>query len=112
MERLTKVNRQNGYVSIDGVEYNECLKRLAEIEDKLESGQALELPFNVGDKVYLVRRNRNFKWVVSRTQVTMYLKHSRLLVKCACDSEWHELEDVFADKKQADARLQEILEKQ
>ncbi len=84
------------------------LCRLAELEDKLESGQALELPFNVGEKVYLVRRNRNLKWVVSRTKVTMYLIHNRLLVKCACDSEWHEPQDMFATKEQAEARLKEL----
>lgn len=44
MQRLTKVNKQNSYVSIDGVGYNECLQRLAELEDKLENGQLLELP--------------------------------------------------------------------
>ncbi len=45
-ERLTKVNKQNGYVSIDGAGYNKCLERLAELEDKIESGE-LDFSCNV-----------------------------------------------------------------
>lgn len=113
-ERLTNRNAW-GEVTVSGKDdrdierkYRAITNRLAELEDKLESGQMLELPHRVGDKVYLVRRNRNLKWVVSKTTVSMYLKHSRLLVKCACDSEWHETKDVFSDKTQAEVRLKEL----
>ena len=87
---------------------NELADRLAELQDKIESGKMLELPFAIGEKVYLARRNRNYKWVVSRTTISMYIQHRLLLVKCACDSEWHELRDVFTDKSRAEARLKEL----
>ena len=89
----------------------EPIERLAELEDKLESGQLVELPFKVGEKVYLVRRNRNWDLVVSRTKIDMYCFHWRLLVKCSCDSSWHEPKNIFSDKTQADARLKELQEK-
>jgi len=84
-------------------------RRLQELEDKLESGQLVELPHKVGDKVYLVRRNRNYELVVSRTKIEMYLYHWKLLVKCSCDSSWHEPQDIFSDKEQAEARLKRVI---
>ena len=108
MERLT-YHSKLGLTNRRGTE-QEVIDRLAELEDKLESGQLVELPWKIGEKVYLVRRNRNLKWVVSRTTVTMYLKHNRLLVKCACDSEWNDPQDIFTDKSQAEARLKELQE--
>ena len=86
------------------------LCRLAELEDKLESGQALELPFNVGEKVYLVRRNRNLKCQQTTTKLTKNLKHNRHKDKCASDSERHEPQDMFATKEQAETRLKELQE--
>ncbi len=71
-------------------------------------GEIVELPYKVGDKVYLVRGNRVGNMVVSRTKIEMYLYHNRLLVKCSCDSSWHELKNIFTIEEQAAARLKEL----
>lgn len=65
-ERLTKKNRMSDAIddmlksrySKSKFAYNTVIKRLAELEDKIENGTLLELPCKVGDTVYELDYNR------------------------------------------------------
>lgn len=112
-ERLTKVNKQNGYVSIDGAGYNKCLERLAELEDKIESGKMIELPCKVGERIYYID-----EYIAEFDKVEEYTVEKIEIVKDQIriwfgDNIGYALaenfgKEVFTDKSQAEARLKEL----
>lgn len=86
--------------------------RLAELEDKLESGQLVELPCKVGDAVYCIDyecvhtpTKQKIKYslsegIVSNLEEQLHYS-SAILFQKVC----------FTDKSQAEARLKELKEK-
>ncbi len=88
----------------------ELRERLRKYEQRLEENTLLELPYKVGEEVYVVRKNRKLNWVISKTKIEMYLFHHKLLAKCSCSSEWIELEYICPDKKTATVKLIDVTE--
>ncbi len=65
MERLTKYNCDGSVDYNDDYTLKEVIACLAELEDKLESGQLVELPCKVGDKLYVIEKLINSgEWVL------------------------------------------------
>lgn len=110
-----------------------ALNRLAELEDKLESGQAFELPCKVGDTIYVVpskavyglnilhkreKHNRIYKQVIDEVRITRrgwYLKTCDLMdtqVDSLLGETWFlteaEAEAKLNELSQAEARLKEL----
>lgn len=52
-ERLT-IKRENGFTTARNTTLQGLIDRLAELEDKIESGEIVELPCKVGDTVYFI----------------------------------------------------------
>lgn len=137
MERLTKTDK-DGNIYYDGA--LDPIKRLAELEDKLESGRLVELPCKVGDTVYGVgffdcedahTNDEKTKRKIFNVCMTMNgrcekCKYSRPNIKeFICTQiqisegeilvvgkkfENYIAENVFTDKAQAEARLKELQE--
>lgn len=127
MERFTKRD-EFGNADIIGVDSSEiqgnlgfnelnrvtrALNRLAELEDKLESGQLVELPCNVGDTVYYIDHE------IEHTPIKQTVKYilSTDIVCCLEDQLNYSsailfgLKMCYTDKAQAEARLKAIQKK-
>lgn len=115
MERLTisKGGKFGGFINPDGRERNYLppdkigvlLDRLTELEDKLESGQLVELPCKMGDTMYGIDSPK-------------HIEKAKLLELCyeVVTNDGHHLIghfgiSLFTDKSQAEARLKELQEK-
>lgn len=96
----------------------EAVNRLAELENKIESGQLVDLPCKVGDTVY-------WAWILEREQAEVIEGKIRGLSISHNGTEWfsvvynngltfeHTFKDdwnktVFLTKAQAEARLKEL----
>lgn len=96
---------------------DEMIKRLAELEDKIESGKMLELPCKVGDNIYFVRVTLK-PYIVETYIDEICFKKDYILVHCAesgrylrFDNDWNLIENywnVYLDKSKAEARLKEL----
>ena len=58
-KRMTYEDKYNCVQVYSEFTENECLRKLAEFEDKLEQGTLVELPCKVGDTVYIITRKRD-----------------------------------------------------
>lgn len=118
MERLTIVIDGVARVTETKFESKEAMQKavdkLAELEDKLESGQLVELPCKVGDIVYAIM------YVDYKYQIVMFRVSNIEIGEFGTfyfhtpTSYSHRLtfgKSVFADKSQAEARLKELQEK-
>lgn len=127
-ERLTKWEDKNA-ASVNGSspldkDFAKAIKRLAELEDKIEGGTLIELPCKVGDKVckFIVKENKQFliieavciKIEISRKGV-LYM-FSTLTSRYLHENFFGKLSDDFIDveqyyictKEEAEARLAEL----
>ena len=118
MERLTKRNAW-GEVVVSGKgekdlrnKFMAIAERLAELEDKLESGQLVELPCKVGDFIYWI--NPDLATEIERVKITSFgfnPTHNELFI---VDEHGYEIykcefgENAFTDKVQAEACLKEL----
>lgn len=94
-----------------------ALNRLAELEDKIESGKTVDLPCKVGDNIYFVRVTLK-PYIVETYIDEICFKKDYILVHCAesgrylrFDNDWNLIENywnVYLDKYQAEARLKEL----
>lgn len=91
------------------------LNRLAELEDKIESGKMLELPCKVGDKVYRWLGHSYDEWTVTR--INLYITangvdYTLCVSSERCGGEYFDKEDEeiewFLTLTQAEARLKEL----
>ncbi len=69
----------------------------------------IELPFHRGDRIYIV--DNRVRGSIRVTRLESYLVYAenpvRVLVKCTANSSWHELKNVYATRKKAEAALAE-----
>lgn len=98
MERLTdkelvKKLQENYYGDHDKTD--EAYLRLAELEDKIESGEMLESPCKVGDTVYRRHSSCYSEWTV--TKINLYLSANSIdYCLCVTDKEGLCGDDFFA----------------
>lgn len=102
------------------LEYKKACNRLAELEDKLESGQLVELPCKVGDKIYFVRVTHE-PHIVKTFVDEVVISRDYFWVRCAETSRYLRFDrngklienhwNVYLTKPQAEARLKELQEK-
>lgn len=132
MKRLTKRFKDDGrpHWNIKGGSgeaiteaHTKALYRLAELEDKLESGQLVELPCKIHDRLYTHTKVFG-KWQIEELICWGYHSDSRNLLFMDCQNartgssnslRAFTVEEfgktVFTDKAQAEARLKELQEK-
>lgn len=123
MERLTARTESGKAIYSAGVILNSknyehtILDRLAELEDKFESGQLIELPCKVGDTVYRWLYGSYDEWIVSK--INTYKTQNEITYTIVaesemCGTEYFELTDEgdtwFLTKTQAEAHLKELQE--
>lgn len=101
---------QIAILNICAIQAAELREKLRRYEQRLEEQTILELPYKVGEQVYVVRKNKNLKWVVSKTKIESYLFHHKLLAKCSCSSQWIEVDYICPDKNAATIKLIEVTE--
>lgn len=89
----------------------ELYRKLAELEDKIENGTLVELPYKVGDTVYTVEYSYSHnQWFVAGHEVAeisidkndIYLKDYYGVYLC----------NPFLTKPEAEAKLRELKEKE
>lgn len=96
-------------------ESDEMIKRLAELEDKIEKGELVKLPCKMGDRVYYID-----EYIAEFDKVEEYMVEKIEIVKDGIrlwfgDNVGYALtenfgKEVFLDKAQAEARLKELQE--
>ncbi len=117
MERLTKRdNNGNSYFRNkcfdDGIlDYGMIIDRLAELEDKLESGELLELPCKVGDTVYVVYKDEWEYSIYVATAIGFYIDEEHG-IEIITDFQCYPCDRIgnFTTKEAAEARLKELQE--
>ena len=86
-----------------------ALNRLADLEDKIESGKMLDLPFKYQDKVWCVEKNQFSKDWQMRQMVCVGIEMMYGKIKVLEDIvRTHTLENVFVTREEAKARLKEL----
>lgn len=133
MKRLTKrYDNGRAYLCVktkakghEGVAeaHTKAINRLAELEDKLESGLILEMPCKVGDTLYYVEYFCCYKGCSSTAQQSCcgckeMLERERNNEKYVISEKKFTLRDLpligekyFTDKSQAEAKLKELQSK-
>lgn len=105
MERLTKRGERVSQNALLG----QAINRLSELEDKLESGQMLELPCRVGDSIYTVYLDDDNEFKIAETQcIGFNIREGDIEIItgfCCYDTYRY---GKFTDKAQAEARLKEL----
>ena len=106
-ERLTDKNwRRRAY------QFDDIYKRLAELEDKIENGTLVELPYKIGAIVYVIYTNRETgEPDVRITDVVGYeIMRGELWAKTSIPYRkcYIEIENVFRTQAEADAKLKEL----
>ena len=132
-KRLTNKNWKENYDIFEDVccdtcaeDCGECernfnaLVRLAELEDKIENGQLLELPCKVGDTVYCVEYFCNYKGCSYNEQVSCcgcqeMIERERRKEKFVISTKKFRLQDLdrvgktlFPSKEAAEAKIKEL----
>lgn len=125
MERLTRYRVTTDYKgeyaeSEEGVDNADICNRLAELEDKLENGQAFELPCAIHDTLYTHKKVFG-KWQIEELECWGFHCDGRKILFIDCQNaktassnslRSFRLEDfgksVFTEKDQAEARLKEL----
>lgn len=88
-----------------------CLERLAELEDKIEDGTLVELPCNVGDKVYWVDVSAVIPTIKNST-VTGFMWDDELYVLFGSDNRSYEkADDICFSYGAAQKKQKELAEK-
>ncbi len=86
--------------------------RLAELEDKLESGQLVELPCKVGDLIYIVYLDDDYEYKIAKTEcIGFNIRRGDIdiITDLCCYDPFRY--GKFTTKEAADARLKELQEK-
>ena len=91
-------------------DYEKVVNRLAELEDKIESGYLLESPCKVGDTVYVLRFGEGSQWRVEEDKIIGIDILQRTIMMRGRYG--HAYSEVFTTKEAAEARLKELQEKQ
>lgn len=125
MERLTRYKVTTDYKGEyaepeEGVDNADICNRLAELEDKLENGQAFELPCAIHDTLYTHKKVFG-KWQIEELECWGFHCDGRKILFIDCQNaktassnslRSFRLEDfgksVFTEKDQAEARLKEL----
>lgn len=129
-ERLTQKSN-NGLWGIDGKLINQkqgafdvcidsfeiVINRLAELEDKIEQGEILELPCKVGDKVWLIYENQVeiaeiWRIVLTPTynEFKWFIPYDETQPKDIGSFKTNEIgKTVFLTKAEAEKKLEELL---
>ena len=125
MDRLTRYRVTTDYKgeyaeSEEGVDNADICNRLAELEDKLENGQAFELPCAIHDTLYTHKKVFG-KWQIEELECWGFHCDGRKILFIDCQNaktassnslRSFRLEDfgksVFTEKDQAEARLKEL----
>lgn len=96
--------------------YSYIYKRLYELEDKIENGTLVELPCKVGDTVYFdtYRHGESIGVQPHKVErVEVVFRTERTFGNVGADiPEWQFGKSVFLTKSEAEARLNELQEKQ
>ncbi len=122
MKRLTKSKngKFSGFIEPDGRERNYLppdkigvlLDRLAELEDKLESGQLVELPCKIGDTVWVIIRVCGVWDIQPGKVIAMNIFDKDIILTLSGgDVIDGNSPRIFTDKAQAEAKLKELQEK-
>lgn len=115
MERLTF--HANGRVYSRALTEMGTLYRLAELEDKLESGLLIELPCKVGDKAWFIVNNAKSSRIEETyvTDIVIYdscidigVSQSARRLTFKSNGEVFNPRDLYLNKTQAEARLKEL----
>ena len=119
-KRLTGINEEGVALPINGTKYpldddtEKCLERLAELEDKIESGTLVEIPCKVGDTIYFIDKVSVGKWEVLKGEVLIVLigSDNRVQINYYNDEGisfliWNG-KNCYLTKSQAEARLKEL----
>ena len=88
--------------------YQKILCKLAHYEDLEESGRLIELPCNIGDAVYGIRRYHSERKVQSGVVSEMYFSQKNrliIVIKHICRGYWGE--NIFGSFEEAKAALKE-----
>jgi hypothetical protein len=103
-----------GGCTLDCAHVEGALKRLAELEDKIEQGILIELPCKVGDTVYVIRKKalkghwEEHRYIVDEWgKLAVYEKEFNLVLFSVSKIG----EDYFLTKAEAEAKLKELREK-
>lgn len=106
MERLTRrfINKTNGQNEIEVLPtLNEAIECLAELEDKLESGQLVEIPLKRQEYLYhLFRRKSQYGVISWSKRIITWETYVVNIVKRGDDGLY------FSTSDQAEARLKEL----
>ena len=126
-ERLTE-RTVNGTAVIDGAKEGEALKRLAELEDKIENGTLIERPpIKKGDSIWLIRKewdyfagktkksierrcvdkiflNNDNSFTISTLLIEKGIKHRSIVKSNTFMRTW------FLTREEAEAKLKELQE--
>lgn len=99
-------------------EIDEIYNRLAELEDKIENGTLVELPFAIGQKIYCVIAKPRFvkEQYINEFEVDAYsVEKDRIDIIHYIEDDgihrvyWtYESENVFLTKAEAEKRLEEL----
>ena len=115
-QRLT-VKNVGRYTQIkDDYSTFDCLRRLAELEDKIENGQLLELPCKIGDTVYEVFKSHKPPFIQKTTIEKIILTEKGLKLKLARNSLYETAisslgKTLFLTEFEAETKLKELQEK-
>lgn len=110
-ERLTKKNRRSdAIVDMLKSKYsnNTAIKRLAELEDKIENGTLVELPCKVGDMVYFIAKQGMDIYSVEKTIIVDFWCNPMENRFYPIDVNEIPINEVFLTKADAEKRLEEL----
>lgn len=95
----------------------EAIDRLAELEEKIESGRLVELPCKVGDMVYEFFKNHRPPFIQETTIEKIVITEKGLRLKLARNAFYETAisnlgKTLFLTREQAEARLKELQDKE
>lgn len=124
MERLTSRDKFGAVINNLTVEKGRASckdihGKLAEYEDLEEQGRLIKLSYKCGDPIYLLREkwsDKEMKYitVIFCTHLESYLifpeySDTRILIKCTADSSWHEINEIYPTRQEAEQALKGII---
>lgn len=97
-------------LNIAAIQAAELRHRLAELEDKIESGKMLELPCKVGDTIWILNDPYFVGEIFEMEVLEIHLTKKHIIVVGYHECETFEAisQFVFRTKEQAEARLKEL----
>lgn len=109
--RLTERNQLGVAYPIEGKGLGDLTNRLAELEDKIESGKIVEPPCKVGDTVYAILEIDSVLQIVPYTASKIIIRMDGEFYFDTPTSYSHRLKfghRVFVDKSEAERHLKEL----